>query len=97
MKNKYYFILVLFFLLLPLGILTENPAWGEWDLEYYKKVLGYIPQGLKEAKGIDALIPDYSIEGLNSMIGYYLSGIIGVFLIYLSFFILFKVIKRNQR
>lgn len=43
-------IIVLFALaiLTPLGLLTQNPAFGEWTEEEIKKMLGFVPEGLKK-------------------------------------------------
>jgi len=66
-------------LLVPLGILTDAPAWGEWDNSYYEKVLGFVPQGIREG-GVAWKIPlpDYSVAGMGEVAGYYLSALAGL-------------------
>jgi len=96
MKKKAMLILGILIALVPLGILTDNPAWGEWDLEYYKEKLGFVPKGMESAGSIKPIIPDYEIPGLGSISGYYLSAIVGVILIFLLYFILAKVLKKSN-
>ena len=38
------------FVLLPLGLISEYSAWGEWDIQKYKELIGFIPEGIKNAK-----------------------------------------------
>ncbi|MDX1808145.1 MAG: hypothetical protein R3331_01265 [Sulfurospirillaceae bacterium] len=95
MKSKLYKILAVFVLLVPLGLLTSNPAWGEWENEYYIKVLGYLPKGMAEASAIKPLLPDYSAQGGNEILWYYISAGIGILLIFLIMYAISKVSKKN--
>jgi len=95
MKKIYLFVAFLI-ALVPLGLLTQNPAWGEWDISYFKEKLGFIPKGIKSANSTNAIIPDYAIDGLGDISSYYLSAIIGVILIFVIFFALKKVLKRAK-
>ncbi|MDD2385092.1 MAG: hypothetical protein PHN18_12945 [Sulfurospirillaceae bacterium] len=93
MKNIFYpIIIVLIFL--PLGLISENPAWAEWENEYYQEMLGFIPKGIENAFHMKALIPDYTIAGINEVVAYYLSGIVGITLIFGFFYFLGKKIAR---
>ena len=90
-------ILGIMLLLVPLGLLTDAPAFGEWDNEYYKKILGFIPKGMEHFPNLQKpLLPDYSIVGANSVIGYYASAIVGVALIFLVWFIIGKIIAKKS-
>ena len=90
-------ILGIMLLLVPLGLLTDAPAFGEWDNEYYKKILGFIPKGMEHFPNLQKpLLPDYSIAGANSVIGYYASAILGVALIFLVWFIIGKIIAKKS-
>jgi len=92
MKKIYYIIFTLI-LFVPLGLyMTNKPAWGEWESEYYKKVLGFIPEGIKKSSQ-SAIIPDYNIAKLGSVPSYYVSALVGVALIFAIFYILKKFIK----
>ena len=93
MKKILYPMLILF-LLVPLGLLSENPAWAEWDNAYYQEVLGYIPEGIKNAFTIQSLLPDYSFAGLNDVASYYLSALLGIVLIFGFFYLVGKKIAR---
>ena len=100
MKKLYkaaFGILILLIILVPLGLLTDAPAWGEWDNEYYKKVLGFVPKGMEKFNSfIKPILPDYSIPGKNDILGYYVSAIVGVVLILGVWFILAKIISRKK-
>jgi ABC-type cobalt transport system substrate-binding protein len=86
MKKKLMVILGVLFVLLPLGLISEYSAWGEWDSEKYKEMIGFIPEGIKNAKTI-SIIPDY---GEGSVLMYYLSAIIGGVILYAIFYLLSK-------
>ena len=93
--KKIYYILIALIILSPIGLyLTDAPAWGEWDNSYYKKVLGFIPKGIENSTQ-NAPIGDYSINGVNEIVSYYLSAIIGVSLIFLIFYFLKKALKNG--
>jgi len=96
MKKKALIILGVLLALVPLGLFTDNPAWGEWDLNYYKEKLGFIPKGMQNADTLKPIIPDYEIPGLGSVSGYYLSAIVGVILVFVIYFILLKIIKKKN-
>ncbi|QCT94409.1 cobalamin biosynthesis protein [Caminibacter mediatlanticus TB-2] len=96
MKKKALIILGVLIILTPLGLLTSYDAWGEWDNEYYKQMLGFLPKGFVEANGIKPLIPDYSIPGVNEVVGYYISAIVGAVILFGIYFILAKIIKKNS-
>ena len=93
MKKILYPMLIIF-ILIPLGLISENPAWAEWDNEYYQEALGFIPKGIENALHVKALAPDYTIEGMNDIVAYYLSGILGVALIFGVFYLLGKKLAR---
>ncbi|MEO1923255.1 MAG: PDGLE domain-containing protein [Nautiliaceae bacterium] len=95
-KKRLLIILGIMLALVPLGLLTDNPAWGEWDLDYYKQKLGFVPQGIEKAASLSPLIPDYEVPGLGAVSGYYLSAIIGVVLVFVLYFILVKILKAKN-
>jgi len=92
--KKIFLPMLVLFILIPLGLLSENPAWAEWENEYYQEALGFIPQGIENAFHIKALAPDYTIEGMNDILSYYLSGLLGVALIFGIFYLLGKKFAR---
>ena len=98
MKYKAIFLLVfLFFLMVPLGLMTEAPVWGEWDLSFYEKMLGFIPEGMKGGYTLNAPIQDYSLKDLPPALSYYLSAFIGTVLIFLSFYWIKIFRKKDER
>ncbi len=90
-------ILGIMILSVPLGLLTDAPAWGEWDNDYYKKVLGFIPKGMESFNSfIKPILPDYSVPGKSDVFGYYASAIVGAVLIFLVWFIIGKIIAKKK-
>lgn len=70
--------------LTPIGILAIGTAWGEWDLDSIKELVGFAPDGLRDAqeKRHEAPFPDYEFPGLSgegwrSGAGTILSALIG--------------------
>ena len=80
--------LVVLVALVPAGLLASGSAWGEWGSDEIRNMLGYVPAGLNKLSGIwKAIVPDYSIESLGggffgSSLGYVLSALIGILLIF---------------
>jgi len=107
MKNKKLIIgLLVLVLLTPIGIyvpkwFNAEDAWGEWPVETIKEKMGFAPKGMqKDAELWHAPVPDYSLGdeniSLTKQSGYYiLSGIIGIAIISLLSFGLFKLIKKE--
>ncbi|NPA65947.1 MAG: hypothetical protein GXO11_03605 [Epsilonproteobacteria bacterium] len=94
--KKIYLFLAVLIVLTPFGLLTQNPAWGEWEEEYYHKVLGFIPQGIQNASLVDAPLGEYSVGGFGEVSSYYLSAILGVVVIFGVFVLLKKVIHADK-
>ncbi|MSP13863.1 MAG: cobalt transporter CbiM [Chloroflexi bacterium] len=69
-------------ILTPLGLLASGTAWGEWGQDELAQVLGTkaIPQGISQAFGGIAPLPDYSVPGLGEVPGYVMSAVVGVLL-----------------
>jgi len=95
-NKKVLYILFSMILLVPLGLIGESPAWGEWDNAYYEKVLGFIPKGIENAEGVQSFMSDYSMKGLGSVAGYYLSAIVGTALVFGIFYLIAKVSKNAK-
>ena len=79
----------------PLGLLASGTAWGEWGADEIAEIvtngeaLGYTPSGLAQGWSLNVLMPDYTAGGLNEVLAYILSAIIGVALL----IIIFKLIS----
>lgn len=82
--------LVAFFMCLiaavPLGLLAEGTAWGEWGADEIAQTgVGYTPSGMLHGFSFSALIPDYSVAGMPSWIGYIFSAAIGAAVLIIVF------------
>ncbi len=85
------FFLTILFLLIPLGLFTGYPAWGEWTSGYYQRILGFIPEGIRNFSGIYAApLDDYSLKNLDPVSSYYISALIGIVSIFVISALLFK-------
>ena len=86
----------------PLGLLAEGTAWGEWgadeiaDIVVNGKALGYTPAGLEKGWSMNVPMPDYALEGMNEVVAYILSAIIGVALLIILFKLLSLVLKGRK-
>ena len=75
----------------PLGLLASGTAWGEWGADEIAEVatdgteLGYTPSGLENGWSLNVLMPDYGLEGVNEVVAYILSALIGVALLVIIF------------
>ncbi len=97
MKRNIYSLLLVLILLVPAGLITENPAWGEWDVDFFKETIGYIPKGIENAISlVKPIIPDYSLPGLNSVLSYYISAITGSLLVFFFFYSVYFIIRRTR-
>jgi hypothetical protein len=100
--KKLWIGLAILMVLVPLGLLAEGTAFGEWGPEELQKELGYVPSGIEAGGNIwHSLFPDYTIAGFEgsfmySAIGYILSAIIGVGLIYLVTLALGKFLAKRD-
>jgi hypothetical protein len=102
MQKKLWIGLAILMVLAPLGLLEEGTAFGEWGPEELQKELGYVPSGIEAGGNLwHSLFPDYTVAGfegnfLQSAIGYILSAIIGVGLIYLATIALGKFLAKRE-
>jgi len=77
-------------LLSPLGLILPEyfkagDAWGEWGIEAFGELIGYIPRGLDKLSGFwSAPIPDYAFKGWEEKglgdlsIAYIVSAVVGI-------------------
>jgi len=86
----------LIFLAVPLGLFSKYPAWGEWDKNYFEKIVGFVPKGIEESTEITTPFLEYRLENFDEITSYYLSAGIGVLVIFLTFFLI-KVVWKNER
>ena len=93
--QKIVIFLIIMLALTPFGLISEYPAWGEWGIEEFQGLVGYIPTGMQNAS-IQAPIPDYEIGGMNPVISTLISAMIGV-IVSFGFFLALKHIKIKQK
>ena len=86
----------------PLGLLATGTAWGEWGADEIANVvvngkpLGYTPAGLEKGWSLNVLMPDYALEGMNEVVAYILSAVIGVALLIILFKLLSLALKGRR-
>jgi hypothetical protein len=80
-------ILGILIVLTPLGLLAPGTAWGEWSSgQFYDLGLGFVPRGMQKLENFwQSFFPDYTIPGFGPGVGYFLSALLGVLLIFLVF------------
>ena len=93
-------------LLSPIGLFLPKTfragaVWGEWGIDEIERIIGYAPEGLKKLSELwKAPIHDYSFwgwdEGIKSHLGYILSGIIGVAIVFGIAVLIGKVLARKN-
>lgn len=85
--------------LVPLGLIAEGTAWGEWGAEEIAEIetngtaLGYTPSGLANGWSLESIIPDYSMNGVPDILAYILSAVIGIGILV----ILFRIISSFKK
>jgi cobalt/nickel transport protein len=90
--KKTYLLIIMMIVFVPLGILNNSPAWGEWEAGFFQKTLGFVPKGIAKGSEYVAPMSGYGIRGVDDIWGYYLSAIIGVAII----FAVFAILRRKK-
>jgi len=99
-KKKLWIGIAVLVILTPLGLLATGTAYAEWGSDELQQTLGYVPEGVAHGESLwSALLPGYSVPGLegsflSSSIGYILSAITGIALIYIATLALGKFISK---
>jgi cobalt/nickel transport protein len=99
MKKRLFIMLGVLIALVPLGLLTDAPAWGEWDSSYFEKALGFMPQGIEKIENtiqMKHLLPDYSLPGASDVVGYYVSAIVGAILVFAIYYFIYLAVRRKK-
>ncbi|CAB1251176.1 cobalt transporter CbiM [Clostridium sp. MT-14] len=94
-RKPLYGILIALVVLCPLGLLASGDAWGEWDTEGIKSLVGYIPHAFQHGMDYHAIAADYSLSGTNDIVGYIISAIAGTAIIIIIFKIIGSLKKDN--
>ncbi|MCQ2491612.1 MAG: cobalt transporter CbiM [Lachnospiraceae bacterium] len=99
-KSVYALIAVLI-AAVPLGLLAEGTAWGEWGADEIASItsggtaLGYTPAGMTGGFELSTIFPDYTIAGMPDVAAYILSAIIGVALCIILFRLVSSMMKEK--
>jgi len=107
-QKKLWIGLLIMALLTPLGILlpekfNAGQAWGEWGIDKLEKLLGYVPEGLKELADFwKAPIPDYNFGGEGASmalqaISYIASGLLGIGVCAFAVFIISRFMAKHGK
>jgi cobalt/nickel transport system permease protein len=97
-----YAIVAVLICLVPLGLLAEGTAWGEWGAEEIAEVvsggqaLGYTPAGMTNGFSLTAIMPDYTIAGIPDVAAYVLSAVIGVAILVILFRLVGSMMKEKR-
>jgi hypothetical protein len=100
LRNLLIWLLILV-ILVPLGIIANGTAYGEWSVDELQSLIGYVPGGFASLNGLyHAPIPDYGTDWASSFIGqslgYYLAAIIGVSLLAVLFFLIGRELTKDK-
>jgi hypothetical protein len=87
LSKRAWILLTLTALLTPLGMLASGEAWGEWSISDWNVPRWWRDNAEKIASLWRAPLPDYNIPGwdagLMPYVGYIISALVGIALIYL--------------
>lgn len=92
-KRPMYALLLVLIAISPIGLLAAGSAWGEWSGDEIKNMIGYIPRAFQNGINYSAVASDYSVSGMNEVIGYIVSAAAGVAVI----LILFKLLSSLKK
>src|SRR3989338_1339276 len=104
-KVKLWIVIVILIILSPLGVIIPayfkaQYAWGEWDTDQLKQLIGYVPKGFdKLCKLWKAPIQDYTFSDNCKLVNidYMMSAFMGVFIVILTCYVLMKlIVKKNH-
>ncbi len=94
-KNIIIFLLALI-VLSPLGLITQNPAWGEWSEEELKAMIGFVPKGISEGELFKAPFAEYAFAPLGDIGGYIFSAAVGSIIVIALFYGLKKLVNAQK-
>lgn len=94
-KNIIIFLLALI-VLSPLGLITQNPAWGEWSEEELKAMIGFVPKGISEGGIFQAPFADYTFAPFGDIGGYIFSALVGSIILIALFYGLKKLASAEK-
>ncbi len=107
-QKKLWIGLLIMALLSPLGaylpkLFHAEEAWGEWGTDAIKRMLGYVPEGMKKMADLwKAPIADYNFGGEGAalstqMYSYVISGFIGITIAAVLICAISQLLVRNEK
>ena len=106
-RKKLWIGLILLALASPVGIILPDKfnagdAWGEWDADKLKEMLGFVPRNLAKLSGLwHAPMPDYGFAENASpaiqYVGYITSGILGIALAGSAIYFISKLLFKKGK
>jgi len=107
-QKKLWIGLVVMAILSPLGIYLPRrfgaeEAWGEWDIETIRKMLGYVPEGMRKIADFwKAPAADYNFGGKGSalsiqVLSYIISSLIGIAVGGVVLYLLSRVLMKKKK
>ncbi|MBA5849953.1 cobalt transporter CbiM [Clostridium sp. cel8] len=96
-ERPIYLLLIALIVLTPVGLLAQGTAWGEWNAEELKNIIGYIPKAFQHGLSYNAVAADYSISGTNEVVGYIISALGGVAIILIVFKLLLSIKSKENK
>ena len=98
--KKAIFILFIFVLISPLGILANGDAWGEWDVSKWNVSNTWVEKASNLAYIWIAPFPDYTLpnleEGIFSYLGYIVSAITGIIILLLATYLIIHLVVAKK-
>lgn len=107
-QKKLWIGLLILTLLTPLGLILPDKfkaggAWGEWGPEELRRLIGYVPQGLRKLVHLwNAPVPDYNFGGEGTslavqVISYIVSGALGILVVAGLIYVISRLLIRNEK
>ena len=95
-------------LLSPLGLILPErfkagDAWGEWGIDAFKEIFGYVPVGLRKLSNLwSAPFSDYALNGQQDKglcqlsLGYIASAVIGILVTVCAVMLLGRFLSKGK-
>ncbi len=94
-------------ILVPLGLIVpelfrSGGAWGEWGTDELKRIVGYIPEGMKDLSHVwKAPVSDYGFagwdHGIKGYIAYMVSALAGAAAVVGLTYLFVRILKRPRK
>lgn len=100
-RKPIYVLLAVLIAAVPVGLLAQGTAWGEWGADEIAEVvsqgaaLGYTPGGMTGGFELSTIFPDYTMAALPDAAAYILSAIIGVAIVIILFRLIAAAMKEK--